>query len=276
MATDAAVEAYLAEAASWDRDRAQAAQRNERRAWVVAGAGWAMAGLAVAAVLLLTPLKRVVPFVIRVDNSTGIVDVVPPLDAQASVSQTVTRYLLTHYVSVCERFNLSTAESDYAECGAFHTPQLNAAWYAKWNPGNPDSPLNRYKDGTELEVAIQAVSFLDRANGLNDLAQVRYTIVTATGGGLGAGAQWIATIQYAYVEPSSDPAVRRWNPLGFRIVAFHREGLADGSSQDKTRPAAQGSRSEGEALGASTSRVPWSRGADPPEDVPRAAVGAAP
>jgi type IV secretion system protein VirB8 len=220
-----------------------------------------MAALAVAAVLALTPLKRVVPFVIRVDNSTGIVDVVPALDGTASVSQTVTRYLLSHYVSVCERFNLSTAESDYAECGSFHTPQLNAAWYAKWNPGNPDSPLNRYKDGTELVVAIQAVSFLDRAHGLNDLAQVRYTIRQSTGGGSAQASQWIATIQYAYVEPSSDPAVRRWNPLGFRIVAFHRERLATASSSSgetagtASSTAAQGSPQVGTVLGASEGRT---------------------
>jgi len=247
MGTDPAVEAYLTEAASWDRDRAAAAQRGERRAWVIAGAGWVIAGMAVAAVLALTPLKRVVPFVIRVDNSTGIVDVVPALDGKASVSQTVTRYLLTHYVSVCERFNLSTAESDYAECGSFHTPQLNAAWYAKWNPGNPDSPLNRYKDGTELAVVIQAVSFLDRASHVSDLAQVRYTIRESTGGGSGHVSQWIATIQYAYVEPSSDPAVRRWNPLGFRIVAFHRERLADGNSQEKTAGTASSTSAPGGA-----------------------------
>ena len=35
--------------------------------------------------------------------------------------ETVTRYLLDHYVTVCERFNFATAESDYEECGAFHS-----------------------------------------------------------------------------------------------------------------------------------------------------------
>ena len=264
MGTDPAVEAYLTESASWDRDRAAAAQRGERRAWVVAAAGWVMAGLAVVAVCALTPLKRVVPVVIRVDDRSGIVDVVPALEGKASVSQTVTRYLLTHYVSVCERFNLSTAESDYAECGSFHTAQLNAAWYAKWNPGNPDSPLNRYKDGTELDVAIQAVSFLDRANGLNDLAQVRYTIAQSTGGGSTSSVPWIGTIQYAYVEPSSDPAVRRWNPLGFRIVAFHRERLATAAARGTP---AEGTLSEGGAVGASTSRL------RAPVDMPPAGAG---
>jgi len=223
MDADPSVAVYLTEAASWDRDRSQVAQRSARRAWIVASAAVILALLSTAAVVGLTPLKRVVPYVIRVDNATGIVDVVPEVQGRVSASQVVTRYLLTHYVSVCERFNLSTAESDYAECGAFHSAQLNAAWYAKWNPGNPDSPLNRYRDGTELAVAIQAVSFIDRVNGLQDLAQVRYTIAQATGGGSAEVSHWIATIQYTYVEPSSDPKVRQWNPLGFRIVAFHPE-----------------------------------------------------
>jgi type IV secretory pathway component VirB8 len=29
---------------------------------------------------------------------------------------------------------------------------------------------------------------------------------------------WIATLQYAYTAVSKDPLVRRWNPLGFKIV----------------------------------------------------------
>ena len=76
------------------------------------------------------PLKRVDPFVIRVDNTTGIVDVVPVYDGQRTPEEAVTRYFLTHYVTICERFNFATAESDYEECGAFHSAQRNQAWYA--------------------------------------------------------------------------------------------------------------------------------------------------
>ena len=105
------------------------------------------------------PLKRVEPFVVRVDNSTGVVDVVPVYAGTARSEQTVTRYFLTHYVSVCERFNFATAESDYEECGAFHAAQRNQAWYALWNPNNPDSPLNVHKDGSTVRVQVEAVSF---------------------------------------------------------------------------------------------------------------------
>src|ERR1700722_13382705 len=110
MKADAALDAYFAEATSWDTDRTALKYRSERIAWVVAAAGWLCAIVATLALMLLTPLKRVEPFVIRVDNSTGIVDVVPVYAGSADMPEVFTRYLLTHYVTVCERFNFATAE----------------------------------------------------------------------------------------------------------------------------------------------------------------------
>jgi type IV secretion system protein VirB8 len=198
--------------------------RSERRAWVVASACALCVILLVIALMLLMPLKRVEPFVIRVDNSTGVVDVVPVYAGQAPMPEVFTRYLLTHYVTVCERFNFSTAESDYEECGAFHSAQRNQAWYAQWNPSNPASPLNVYKDGTTVRAEVASVSFFRRANGMSDLAQVRYLKGQRTAGSADETlTHWIATIQYVYTEPSKDPKVRRWNPLGLKVVDFKPE-----------------------------------------------------
>jgi type IV secretion system protein VirB8 len=107
------LDAYFGEAASWDADRASESRRSAKRAWIVAAAGWLCAVGSGAAIVLLTPLKTVEPFVIRVDNSTGIVDVVPVYAGKAEMGQTVTRYLLAHYVTVCQRFAFATVESDY-------------------------------------------------------------------------------------------------------------------------------------------------------------------
>jgi len=120
MKPDAELAGYFAEAAAWDADRiAQGRRTDASFALGVAGAGW-VAVLALSIALMgLMPLKHVEPFVVRVDNATGIVDVVPVYHGTAGVQEAVTRYLLTHYVMVCERFNFATAESDYEECGAF-------------------------------------------------------------------------------------------------------------------------------------------------------------
>ena len=224
MTTDTALKAYFDEAASWDADRVAQQRRVLRWSVAVAAAGWLCAMAAVIALTAVMPLKRVDPFVVRVDNSTGIVDVVPVYSGEATLPEAVTRYFLAHYVATCERFDYATAESDYEECGAFHNAARNQQWYAKWNRSNPNSPLNVYKDGTTVRVQVTAVSFFTRASGLADLAQVRYLKFQRPGGG---GAEtithWVATIQFAYATPAKDPKVRRWNPLGFRVVDFRTE-----------------------------------------------------
>jgi type IV secretion system protein VirB8 len=253
--TDQSLETYWQESSSWDADRAARAARSAHVAWWVAGAGWTCAMAASGALALLTPLKRVDPFVVRVDNTTGIVDVVPVYAGQGEAAEPVTRYLLAHYISVCERFNFATAESDYEECGAFHSAQRNQAWYALWNTANPASPLNVYKDGTTMHVEVTAVSFFHRASGLTDLAQVRYLKAKRTAeSASGQVSHWVATIQYGYGEPSQEPKVRRWNPLGFRILDFHTEpevqsGAPAASLAADTRPA-EGTAPTGERTGA--------------------------
>jgi type IV secretion system protein VirB8 len=224
MKAEKDLQGYFAEARSWDADRRAQGRRTVRLALGVAAAGWVAVLLLGGALVVLMPLKRVEPFVVRVDNSTGIVDVVPVYAGKAAMAETVTRYLLSHYVTVCERFNYATAESDYEECGAFHSALRNQAWYAQWNPTNPASPLNLNKNGSTVRAQVSSISFFKRASGVGDLAQVRYTKARrAAGSETEETTHWIATLQYAYADPSSDPKLRGWNPLGFKIVDFKPE-----------------------------------------------------
>lgn len=221
---DEAAAAYFSEAAGWDADRIARNEQSVRTAWRVAAAGWICAISSAVALILLLPLKRVEPYLIRVDARTGVVDSVPVYDGSATLDESVTRYFLSHYVSICERFNASTAESDYQECGAFHTAQRNQSWYALWKIANPNSPLNLHRDGSEVRVQIESVSFFRRASGVQDLAQVRYSKLERAGPGAQERATgWIATVRYAYSASPKDPAVRRWNPLGFKILEFESE-----------------------------------------------------
>jgi len=246
MSQDPAMAAYFAEAASWDADRIAMKERSVRVAWCIAFAASLLAALAITAIMLLMPLKRVDPFVVRVDSTTGLVDVVPVYAGDATMPETVTRYFLDHYITVCERFNFSTAESDYEECGAFHTPQRNQLWYQAWAKTNPESPLNIYKDGTTIQARVISVSFFTRADGVADLAQVRYIKAKRQAGSAEEQrTHWIATIRYAFAKPSTEPATRRWNPLGFKVVDFRPEpeALAEGSDSSTanlSKPASGG------------------------------------
>lgn len=248
MSADPTLDAYWHDASGWDRDRIDALRRGERRAWRIASAATLGALLCGAALVLLFPLVRIVPFLVRVDNSTGIVDVVPVIAGQIDPGEAVTRYFLTHYVSVCERFDAASAESDYTECGAFQTAQLNQGWYARWSPTNPASPLNLYKDGSTVRATVVSVSFFRRASGLADLAQVRYVKhLRRASGGAEEASHWIATIQYAYASPSKDVKLRSLNPLGFKVLDFRPEPevIGGGVSNDDAEVSARAPEGRG-------------------------------
>lgn len=215
---------YWRESASWETDRTHQ-WRESARIWRwVAAAGWTCALGVTVAIVVMMPLKRVVPYVIRVDSSTGIVDVVPEYDARVQPSEVVTRYLLTHYVSVCQRFNFAMAQSDYTECGAFHSQHRNELWYAQWKRSNPESPLNLYKDGSVVQVTVTSVTFLKGIDRDPGLAQVRYLRrIQPAGDAAEQISHWIASIRYEYVQPAKDARQRTMNPLGFKIVDFHAE-----------------------------------------------------
>lgn len=224
MSSEANLAEYFIEATSWDADRRAQETRSRRSAWLVAGVAVFTACAAITALLVILPLKRVEPYVIRVDTSTGLVDVVPTYVGTGSVPEVLTRYLLTHYIGTCERFNLGSAEEDYSECGAFHSPQRNQQWAALWASGNPDSPLNKFKDGTTMRVTVQSVSFFERASGRTDVAQVRFLKATRVGGaGPEVLTHWIATVHYAYGKSPADLKARQWNPMGFRILDIQTE-----------------------------------------------------
>ncbi len=231
MSDTVSLDGYLAAASDWDRDRVEMSRRSARTAWWVAAAGWVCAVASGAALVALMPLKRVEPFLIRVDRTTGVVDVVPLYVGHETQPQAVTRYFLAHYVTVCQRFNFATAASDYEECGAFQTAQENQAWYASWRRSNPASPLNRYKDGTTVRAHVESISFIPSAIGAHDLAQIRYfTTTRAAGGENPTIVHYIATVRYAYGAPSADLRRRRWNPLGFEILYFHADHEVPGES----------------------------------------------
>ena len=97
MNEDSPLQDYFREAESWDADRMAHLRRSARAALWAAAAGWTCAVAAATALVVLMPLKRVEPFVVRVDNSTGVVDVVPIYDGRATPQEAVTRYFLTHY-----------------------------------------------------------------------------------------------------------------------------------------------------------------------------------
>ncbi len=161
--------AHFNEASAWDIDRILLIKRSERRAWQFMLLFAGIAAASMVAIVLLMPLKTVEPFVIRVDNSTGIVDIVNTLrTSKNTYDEAISKYFLARYLRAKEGYSPATFALAYSEAGYLSSAPMRDALYAEFNPQNPNSPVN-VNGSSDVSIQIKTVSFLK-----DDLASIRY------------------------------------------------------------------------------------------------------
>jgi len=231
---------YLAEANGWETDAVARSRRSAKLGWIVGFIGLATGLCAVVAVMGLTPLKQVVPVVIRVDNATGITEVVDQLtNAKTSYQEAINRYFLQKYVRYREGFNRATAAHNYSAVGLMSARGEQTS-YADWfSPRNPVSPLNTHGEGHRTEISIRSTSFLNPDTALVRFIKEQHQPGTARP----FLSYWAATITFTYQNPPTSQTDREINPLGFQVTGYRvdPESLTavEGTPAPQLRPALQ-------------------------------------
>lgn len=218
---DKELRAYLAEARTFDQDRLLAARRSTRLAWTIAGVASVMACAGVVAVAALAPLKSVEPFVIRVDQATGVPEVMTALtDGQEEYDEAVAKYFLALYVRTREGYSYAARGTIFDHVQIMSGPEEQGEFSAHYNASNPDSPQYLFGKKTKAEVQIRSVSFLD-----DGLAQVRfYRITKHEDEDLERRSQWVATLTYTFDGQAEISAQDRMiNPLGFVVTDYRAD-----------------------------------------------------
>lgn len=213
------LKAYFAEARRWDEDRLTSARRSRRLAWILAAVSAGLAGAAVSAVAALAPLKRVEPFVVRIDNATGAVDVMTALAGpeRLTYDEAVSKYFLGQYVRAREGWLPQAAEANFRQVSIMSTPAEQQRWAEAFRPANPASPQVALGPAAEADVEIRAISFVSP-----QVASVRFRKVVRRGAQATSG-DWIATIAFAYAKAPMAEADRLRNPLGFQAASYRAD-----------------------------------------------------
>ena len=209
---------YFDNARRWDQDLLLTAQRSKRLAWFVATAACVLATAAVGAVAALAPLKTVEPFVIRVDNATGIVETVAALGTSPrSFDEAVTKYFLGRYVRSREGFSQAEAASNCQTVALLSSQAEQARFAAVYRGSNPESPQVLHGRFGVAEVRIKAISLL-----ADNLASVRFLKESRKGEEIKI-THWIATLTFAYVNAPVSSTDRLINPLGFLVSEYRAD-----------------------------------------------------
>ena len=215
-----ALKRYFDEARRWDQDRLAAAHRSRRVAWIAAAAATALAVTATCAVALLTPLKTVEPFVVRVDRTTGAVEVMQGLSERpgaVTYEEAVSKYFLARYVRSREGYLDPAAEEDFRLVSILSAATEQRRWADLYRGSNPESPQNLYGATGEALVAIRAIGFIG-----DGVANVRFrrTVRLAQ---QTIESDWIATIAFTYTRAPMAEADRLRNPLGFQVTSYRAD-----------------------------------------------------
>jgi len=212
------LKSYFAQARTWEQDRLLAAYRSQRIAWVTAGVASLLAVVSVGAVAALTPLKTVEPFVIRVDNATGIVDVVNALDnARETYDEAVTRYFAARYVRAREGFQFAEARDNFQEVSLLSAVPEQQRFAAVYRGSNPESPQQVYGRTAVARVTIKSISAINK-----NVVAVRYLREVRRGEEVKT-THWIATLTYAYAKSPASTGDRLVNPLGFTVSEYRSD-----------------------------------------------------
>jgi type IV secretion system protein VirB8 len=229
---------YYRSAASWAEDRERDIAASRKTAWIVAGVAVAVALIEAIALIVLLPLKTVVPYTLLVDRQTGYVEQLKPVESRTiDPDAALIRSFLVQYVIARESFDVDTLGDSYRKVALWSAGDARTRYISEMQATSPESPLARLPRTALVDVKILSVSSLE-----SDTAMVRFTTQRSDSSASGQRPQnWVALIRYTFSGAAMSAEDRLTNPLGFQVMRYRRnaETLPEPVQTD-VRPAVQG------------------------------------
>lgn len=202
---------------NWESARVSQIEKSERRAWIVAMIAVLLVVLLVVSLAVLAPLKENTPYVIRVDNATGVPDIVTALDSKGvGYDEVMDKYWLAQYVKARETYEWYSLQKDYTTVGLLSSPTVGAEYAAQFSG---DNALDK-KFGSHVTATTTVLSVVPNGHGTGT---VRFSKNTKRRDDTGSGTttKWVATIGYEYRNPTLiKESERLINPFGFQVLSY--------------------------------------------------------
>lgn len=208
------------EAMSYNSNVRYLIEVSNKRAWLVSFIFGFIAIISIIAVFLLTPLKQSVPYVIRVDNVTGMVDIISTLKDQTVVSknsEALDKYFTANYVKLREQYYWDILEQDYYTVQVFSSNRISAEYQNIYAGAN--SRVKNLQNSVEVEIQIISVVLTNSAGA--NVATIRFNeIVKDLQSKTSKQTTKVATLTYEYVKELTTEKERVMNPLGFKVNTY--------------------------------------------------------
>lgn len=214
----------------WEASRVSDALASRRRAYIVAGVAVTLVIALVVAIITMLPLRRTIPYLVKVDNATGNVEVLQTFDNRQIGKQELTdQYWARTYVKAREQYNWWMVGSDYDTVSRLSSPTAFADYAAQFVG---EQALDKvFGEATDRSIKILSVT----PNPTQPYQMVvRFERTTKTKGMVVEQPKiFVAQVVYRYqVKTVGAQADLQQNPLGYEVVNYRRDAEVGTSTDD--------------------------------------------
>lgn len=196
------------------------AERNKKylkTGWIISAFLFVVVLLQGIALVAIMPLKTAIPYVMRVDATSGYVDIAKPLaEGKLTQDEVISKYWLKEFVINRESYDWNTIQNMFDLTKLLSNPTVFSEY--QFNIESDLSPLKILRKDKKIVVVVRGVTFL------NNLAQVRFVKIVKNNDGTPAAGYkptaWIATIDFDYNKKIKTEQERLENPLGFQVISY--------------------------------------------------------
>lgn len=174
--------------------------------------------LCVMVIARLTPLKSVEPFVIQVDQKSGITQTVDPLTVtELTANESVNNYFIVQYIRARENYNIADLARNYELVRLMSEPsKVYDGFRSAADPNNPQSNAARLGTLGTRTVKFKSITYINPT-----MAQARILVEEKSGPNEVPTQQHkIVLVVFEYTKMALTSEERYLNPLGFRVTDY--------------------------------------------------------
>lgn len=219
------------ESVSWEADMVLNERKSRTVAWRIAAVACTVAAVQGAAIILMLPLKTVVPSVVMVDKLTGEGQIVSTAQEYVSTSSLSDKHWVERFVTSRERYVYRFIQYDYDTVRRLAGDQP----WANYTPMYEGSEALdvRLKDNVEIIPSVLSITLTG-----NGMATVRYELRTRDYRSTAPPVvtRRVATIRYEYKARNlvlEKEAIA--NPFGFTVLAYQTDPEMGSDSKGATQ-----------------------------------------
>lgn len=184
---------------------------------------------AVAAVMRLAPLKSVEPYLLEIDDKTGITQKVEPVSRnEYAAKESVDRFFVSSYIRARETYNFNTTRYYYNVARVMSTPEVFYAYRKRLDPAAEGSLATVLGASGLRNIRFRSISYIQNPpvpRGQKEptptkIVQARIVTTDSKPSATDVVQYWVVTIAFQYANLSLNESEQLINPLGFTVSSY--------------------------------------------------------